>query len=85
MTVRIQQLIAGVAFGAAVASVSAIVAPQVFAGSNPAVSDVAAIPASEMAPIATVPGDDTAVDMNHWQETAAPVPTPYVPGPRRKK
>jgi len=77
----VPQWIATAAFAAALATAVAVVAPQLFAAQP--------IPAVEPIPVG-VPGEpadltalDGAVDMNHWQETAAPV-TPYIPGKDRK-
>ena len=81
MAQPVQQWIATAAFGAALATSVAVVAPQVFA--QPAVSVETAPFAAEAEPAFLDAAADGAVDMNHWQETAAPV-SPYVPGPVKK-
>ena len=84
MTLRLQPLFAGIALGGAIATAIAVAAPQIAAGQPaPALVEVAAAP--ESVPVDAANPDDASVDMNHWQETAGPPPSPYVPGKKRKK
>ena len=84
MTLRMQQLFAGIAFGGAMATALAVAVPQLVAGQPaPAIAEVSVAP--EAAPVDAGNSEDSAVDMNHWQETAAPAPSPYVPGKVKKK
>ncbi len=82
MTLRTQQLFAGIAFGGAMATAFAIAVPQLAAG-QPAIVEIAAAPESVPVDVATT--DSAAVDMNHWQETGGHAPSPYIPGKTRKK
>lgn len=84
MTTRMRQSFATLLFGIVLATAFVIVAPRVFATQTiPAVAEVPASFPMESAPVETTIGDDAAVDMAHWQETAV-TPTPYVPGKTRK-
>ncbi len=84
MAQTVQQWIATAAFGAALATAVAAVAPQLLAAQPAPVLEPAPVAAaSEVENAAALDG---AVDMNHWQETAAPnTPIlPYVPGKDKK-
>ena len=84
MTLHTQQLLAGIALGGAMVTAFAVAVPQIVAGQPaPAIVEIAAAP--EAVQVDATNPDDASVDMNHWQETAATAPSPYVPGPQRKK
>ena len=84
MTLRAQQLFAGIAFGGAMATAFAIAVPQLAAGETaPAIVAITAAP--EAVPVEVANPDDATVDMNHWQETGGHAPSPYIPGKTRKK
>ena len=84
MTLHTQQVLAGIALGGAMATALAVALPQIVAGQlAPAIVEIAAAPEAVL--VDSSDTDTASVDMNHWQETAAPVPSPYIPGPRRKK
>ncbi len=84
MTLHSQQLLAGIALGGAMATALVVAVPQIVAGQPaPAIVVIAAPP--EAAPVDSTDTDTASVDMNHWQETAATAPSPYSPGPQRKK
>ncbi len=84
MALRTQQLFAGIAFGGAIATALAVAVPQLIASQPaPVIAEIAAAP--EAVPVDSSNTEESAVDMNHWQETSGRPPSPYIPGPRRKK
>ena len=84
MTFLTQQLFAGIALGGAMATAFAVAVPQIVAG-QPASALVEVAVAPESVPVDAANPDDASVDMNHWQETGPPAPSPYIPGKGRKK
>ena len=84
MTLHMQPLFAGIVLGGAIVTVLAVAVPQIVAGQPaPVIVEIAAAP--EAVPVDVANTDDASIDMNHWQETVGPPPSPYIPGPRRKK
>ena len=84
MTLRLQPLFAGIIVGGTFVTSLALAVPQIVAGRPvPVIVEIAA--ASEAAQDEAANPDDSAVDMNHWQETGGLPPSPYIPGKKRKK
>ena len=84
MRLRLQPLFAGIISVGALATSLALAVPQIVTGQPaPAIVEVAAAPGVAQDEAANP--DDSAVDMNHWQETGGLPPSPYIPGKKRKK
>ena len=81
MAQPVSQWIATAAFGAALATAVACVAPQLLASQSAPVVEVT--PVAVASEVENLAASDGAIDMNHWQETAAPT-TPFIPGKSKK-
>lgn len=81
---RIQDTLAVVLVGGAVITASSIVVPSLVAGTVPTYVSEVATPASTPIQVESEINTTDTVDMNQWEPTGGPGPTPYVPGSKRK-